>query len=293
MKLKDIQNIFHHELDEIYGKDEVNSFFFMLTEFFFGLERFALALDPEIVITKTQETPIFAALSELKLEKPIQHILGKAHFFGLEFNVNEHTLIPRPETEELVQWMLDDLKVENDSDKTIRILDIGTGSGCIPIALKKNVPNGEVCAIDISEEALKVAKENAKINEVDIQFVQADVLALHDLNRLGAMEHTDFDIIVSNPPYVRNLEKEAMHKNVLAYEPDSALFVDNHDPLVFYDKIANLAKAHLKSSGKLYFEINQYLGKEMIDLLRKKQFQNIELRKDIFGVDRMMKCVKL
>jgi release factor glutamine methyltransferase len=291
LKLRDIQNIFHHELDELYGKDEVNSFFFILTEAFFGLERFAFALDPDIVITKEQETPLFAALSELKLEKPIQHILGKTHFFGLEFKVNEHTLIPRPETEELVQWILDDLKAEKKSNKTIRILDIGTGSGCIPIALKKNLPNAVISALDISEKALEVAKENAEINEVEIQFVQADVLALQDLNRLGANEQSSFDIIVSNPPYVRNLEKEAMHKNVLEYEPDSALFVDDHDALVFYDKIGNLAKAHLKPSGKLYFEINQYLGKEMIDLLQKKQFQSIELRKDIFGVDRMTKCI--
>ncbi|MBC8756133.1 peptide chain release factor N(5)-glutamine methyltransferase [Kordia sp. YSTF-M3] len=290
MKLKDIQEIFHKELDEIYGKDEVNSFFFMLTEAFFGLERFSLAIDPEIVITKTQETLIFAALSELKLEKPIQHILGKTHFFGLEFKVNEHTLIPRPETEELVQWMLDDLKVEKLPNKIIQILDIGTGSGCIPIALKKNLPNAVISALDISENALKVAKENAKSNEVEIQFVQANVLTLEKLN-LFEEENILFDIIISNPPYVRNLEKEAMHKNVLEYEPDSALFVDDHDALVFYDKIANLAKAHLKPSGKLYFEINQYLGKEMIDLLQKKQFKNIELRKDMFGVDRMTKCI--
>lgn len=293
MILKDIQHIFHLELDELYGKEEVNSFFFMLTEAFYGLERFALAIDPEIVITKEQETPIFAALSELKLEKPIQHILGKAHFFGLEFSVNEHTLIPRPETEELVQWILDDFKVENNTKKTIRILDIGTGSGCIPIALKKNLPNADVFAIDISKKALKVAKENAKSNEVEIQFVQADVLQLQDLNRIGVNKDSGFDIIVSNPPYVRNLEKEAMRKNVLNYEPDSALFVLDDNPLVFYDKIANLAKAHLKPSGKLYFEINQYLGKEMIELLQQKQFQNIELRKDIFGVDRMTKCTSI
>jgi len=291
MKLKDIQEIFHLELDELYGKEEVNSFFFMLTEAFFGLERFTLAIDPEIIITKTQETPLFAALSELKLEKPIQHILGKAHFFGLEFHVNEHTLIPRPETEELVQWILDDCKAKNDPDKTLRILDIGTGSGCIPIAVKKNLPNADVFALDISENALKVAKENAKNNNVDIQFVHADILLLQDFNRLGA--NLKFDIIVSNPPYVRNLEKEAMRNNVLEYEPDSALFVADDNPLVFYDKIANLAKAHLKPSGSLYFEINQYLGNEMMELLQQKQFQNIELRKDIFGVDRMMKCMKL
>ncbi|WP_430413241.1 peptide chain release factor N(5)-glutamine methyltransferase [Kordia sp.] len=290
MRIKDIQNIFHHELDELYGKEEVNSFFFMLTETFFGLERFALALDPEYTISKEQETPLFAALSELKFEKPIQHILGKAHFFGLEFCVNEHTLIPRPETEELVQWMLDG--IDNFKLEKLRILDIGTGSGCIPIALKKNLPNAEIIAIDISAEALKVAQKNAEMNEVDIQFIQADVLHLESLN-FNRENSKLFDIIVSNPPYVRNLEKELMRKNVLEFEPDSALFVEDNNPLIFYDKIANLAKANLQPNGSLYFEINQYLGKEMIDLLTEKQFQNIELKKDIFGVDRMMKCGKL
>ncbi|WP_298427831.1 peptide chain release factor N(5)-glutamine methyltransferase [uncultured Kordia sp.] len=289
MRLKDIQNIFHKELDPVYGKEEVNSFFFMLTEAFFGLERFALALDPEYVITKEQETPLFAALSELKLEKPIQHILGKAHFFGLEFCVNEHTLIPRPETEELVQWILDTVKSDLTTEN-LRILDIGTGSGCIPIALKKNLPNAIISAIDISVEALKMAKKNAEINEVEVQFIQADVLNVESLNL--DQENTElFDIIVSNPPYVRNLEKEMMRKNVLEFEPNSALFVEDNNPLIFYDTIANLAKTNLRPNGSLFFEINQYLGKEMVDLLQEKKFQNIKLKKDIFGVDRMTKCV--
>ncbi|MGH1385230.1 peptide chain release factor N(5)-glutamine methyltransferase [Kordia sp.] len=291
MKLKDIQNIFHKELDEIYGKDEVNSFFFMLTEAYFGLERFALALDPDYVITKAQETPMFSALSELKLQKPIQHILGNAHFFGLDFLVNEHTLIPRPETEELVQWILDAVK-KHTATETLRILDIGTGSGCIPIALKKHLPNAKIYALDISESALKVAQKNAKANEVEIQFEKADVLSLADLNVFNE-DKLSFDIIVSNPPYVRNLEKAEMQKNVLEFEPDSALFVEDDNPLIFYDRIANLAKANLQPNGSLYFEINQYLGKEMIALLKNKEFKNIELRTDIFGVDRMMKAVKL
>ncbi|MEM6719077.1 MAG: peptide chain release factor N(5)-glutamine methyltransferase [Bacteroidota bacterium] len=286
MLLKDIQNIFHKELDKIYGKNEVDSFFFMLTEAYFDLERFALALDPSYVITKAQETPLFAALNELKLEKPIQHILGKAHFFGLDFVVNEHTLIPRPETEELVQWILNEVS-KNSQTETLNILDIGTGSGCIPIALKKNITNANVYALDISAAALKVAQTNAAKNQVVVEFVQADVLSLSDLNVFGE-DKLLFDIIVSNPPYVRNLDKAAMRKNVLAYEPDSALFVKDDNPLLFYDVIADLAKNHLKKAGSLYFEINQYLGNEMVLLLEEKQFQNIELRKDIFGVDRMI-----
>ncbi|WP_298514802.1 peptide chain release factor N(5)-glutamine methyltransferase [uncultured Kordia sp.] len=286
MRVKDIQDIFHKELDEIYGKNEVDSFFFMLTEAYFDLERFALVLNPEFTITKEQETPMFSALSELKLEKPIQHILGKAHFFGLEFMVNEHTLIPRPETEELVAFILE--KAKNTNTKNLCILDIGTGSGCIPIALKKELPTARIFAIDISAEALQVAQKNADTHNVSIEFMQADVLALDTLEVFD--EEISFEFIVSNPPYVRNLEKAEMRKNVLEYEPDSALFVEDNNPLVFYDKIANLAMKHLKPNGSLYFEINQYLGKEMIDLLAEKQFQNIELRKDIFGVDRMLKA---
>ena len=287
MRLKDIQDIFHKELDEIYGKNEVDSFFFMLTEDYFGIERFTLALDPDIVITKEQETSIFSALSELRLEKPIQHILGKAHFYGLEFTVNEHTLIPRPETEELITFILE--KAKYATNKNLSILDIGTGSGCIAIALKKKLPYAKVFAIDISENALEVAQKNAKDNDVEVQFVQADVLSLNDLH-IFKNNDEPFHIFVSNPPYVRNLEKAEMRKNVLEYEPDSALFVEDNNPLVFYDKIANLAMKYLKINGSLYFEINQYLGKEMIDLLDGKQFQNIELRKDIFGVDRMLKA---
>ena len=286
MRLKDIQDIFHKELDEIYGKKEVDSFFFMLTEAYFDLERFALVLTPELTITKEQETPMFSALSELKLEKPIQHIIGKAHFFGLEFSVNEHTLIPRPETEELVALIIANTK-NNPQAKPYRILDIGTGSGCIAIALQKNLPNAKIYAMDISENALEIAQENAKNNAVDIQFVQADVLSLNDLN---VFQNNDepFDIIVSNPPYVRNLEKAEMRKNVLEYEPDSALFVEDDNPLIFYDKIADLAKANLKKNGSLYFEINQYLGKEMLEMLEAKDFASIELHGDTFGVDRMI-----
>lgn len=289
MKLKDIQNIFHKELDDIFGKNEVDSFFFMLAEAYFNLERFTLALDPEFTISKEQETPMFQALSELKLEKPIQHILGKAHFFGLDFIVNEHTLIPRPETEELVALILENIKYSSKS-KNLRILDIGTGSGCIPIALKKALPDAKIFAIDISVEALKIARKNAENNNVSVEFVQADVLALDDLKLFGK-EEIWFDIIVSNPPYVRNLEKAEMHKNVLEYEPDTALFVADDKPLIFYDKIANLAKAHLVKNGSLYFEINQYLGKEMMELMEEKDFSTIELHGDTFGVDRMIACV--
>lgn len=285
MLLKDIQDIFHKELDDIYGKNEVDSFFFMLTESYFGVARFALVLTPDFVITKDQESLLFAALSKLKLEKPIQHILGKAHFYGLEFSVNEHTLIPRPETEELVDMMLRNIK-NNPKKEPLRILDIGTGSGCIAISLQKHLPNANVYALDVSEKALNVAKKNAKMNQVSVQFTQADVLSLQDLNVFDEAD-LQFDIIVSNPPYVRDLEKAEMQKNVLEYEPNLALFVADDNPLIFYDTIANLAKAHLVNGGSLYFEINQYLGEEMKHLLEEKGFLNVAIHKDTFGVDRI------
>lgn len=285
MLLKDIQDIFHKELDDIYGKNEVDSFFFMLTESYFGVARFALVLTPDFVITKEQESLLFATLSELKLEKPIQHILGKAHFYGLEFSVNEHTLIPRPETEELVDMILRNVK-NNPKKESLRILDIGTGSGCIAISLQKHLPNARVYALDVSEKALNVAKKNAEMNQVSVQFAQADVLSLKDLNVFSEAD-LQFDIIVSNPPYVRNLEKAEMQKNVLEFEPNLALFVADDNPLIFYDTIANLAKAHLVKDGSLYFEINQYLGQEMKHLLEEKGFLNVAIHKDTFGVDRI------
>ncbi len=282
MYLKEIKNIFHLELDAIYSPEEVNSFFYMLIEHFLGLERFILALEPNLIITKDEETPLFEALSRLKLEIPIQHIIGKTHFMDLEFLVDKNVLIPRPETEDLVRWILDDIK---NHQEAITILDIGTGSGCIPIALKKQLPNAKVATLDISDKALKIATQNAKNNTVQIEFIHANILEIDKL-------HQKFDIIVSNPPYVRELEKKEMHKNVLQHEPELALFVSDEDPLLFYRKIASFAVNNLNDGGALYFEINQYLGKETKQLLDSTNFSDIELRQDLFGNDRMLKGIK-
>ncbi len=283
MKLKEIQQIFHHELDSIYGKDEVDSFFFMLTESYFGLVRLTLALRPDVVISKEEESQMFDALASLKLERPIQQILGKASFMGMDFWVNEHVLIPRPETEELVHWITEDHKEHEDP---LTILDIGTGSGCIAVSLAKKLPHAKVLAMDISAEALEVAKQNAVDNKADVTFIIRDILAAENLPQ------KKYDIIVSNPPYVRQSEKEQMKPNVLEYEPHTALFVEDEDPLVFYDKIADLALVGLKEGGALYFEINQYLGKSLVELLEDKNYKNTELRKDVFNVDRMIKTKK-
>jgi release factor glutamine methyltransferase len=203
----------------------------------------------------------------------------------LPFLVNENTLIPRPETEELVEWILKSTKYELQSTK-LRILDVGTGSGCIAVSIAKNLPNAQVFAIDVSEKAMLIAKKNAEINNVKINFIHADILKIDSFDQLP----TQFDIIVSNPPYVRNLEKSEIKPNVLEYEPHLALFVEDTDALLFFRKIAEFAKKNLSEKGKLFFEINQYLGRETIELLERLGFKNIELRKDIYGNDRMILC---
>ncbi|WP_291864272.1 peptide chain release factor N(5)-glutamine methyltransferase [Maribacter sp.] len=283
MLLRDIKNIFEEELKEIYPLTEVQSFFYRAIEHYLHLQRFVLATEPNLTLTKDEEEPLFKALSRLKLQEPLQHILGSAYFMDLDFKVNANVLIPRPETEELVYWILDDVKKRN--NQQLHILDIGTGSGCIPITLAKHLPKAKVFALDVSKEALQVAQENAVLNEVDITFVHANILELKTLDLY-------FDIIVSNPPYVRELEKDKMADNVKKYEPDLALYVPDNKALMFYEKISVFAKENLKKDGALYFEINQYLGKETKQLLENENFSEIELRKDMFGNDRMLKAVK-
>ena len=282
MLLKEIQHIFHKELDELYGKQEVDSFFFLLTEAYLGLQRFTLALQPQFSMTKEEEQPFFEALSQLKLERPIQQILGRTTFCGLSFQVNEHVLIPRPETEELVYWALSKIK---DKNASLSIVDIGTGSGCIAISLAKHLPNANVIALDISTAALRVARQNAESNDVKVKFLEKDILT-------EEFSESNFDIIISNPPYVKHSEKEEMRRNVLDHEPHLALFVDDNDALRFYKKITLLAVDKLKPSGQLYFEINQYLGEEMKDLLVTHGLSEIELRNDINNNPRMIKGIK-
>jgi release factor glutamine methyltransferase len=289
MILKDVLVIYHKELDELFGKEEVDSFFNILIEHYLHLKRIHLVLDPQYVITKKEEQPFFEALAHLKLQKPIQYIIGETEFYGLPFKVNEHTLIPRPETEELVSWVLDSHK-ESSIDYQFKIIDIGTGSGCIAVSLAKHLKNAKVCALDVSEEALIIAKQNAELNTVDIDFIHDDILNPRHAELVSVSHH--YDVIVSNPPYVRNLEKAEIQPNVLDNEPHLALFVDDENPLQFYKAICEFAQINLKDNGVLYFEINEYLGEEMISLLEACNFKAIELKKDIFGKDRMLKGVK-
>lgn len=285
MLLKTYKATFLQELSPLYDAKEIESFFFIVLEHYHQMKRIDLALNPDLAIDAQQLAYWNTILAELKKQKPIQYILGATEFFGLSFLVDENTLIPRPETEELVEWIIQSTKSEVQNTK-LKIVDIGTGSGCIAISLAKNLPNAQVAAIDVSEKALAIAKKNAEINKVTIDFICENVLQLSTFDfRLST-----FDIIVSNPPYVRNLEKVEIKSNVLDYEPHLALFVDDDDALLFYRKIAELAQKNLSENGKLYFEINQYLGNETVDLLRKKGFKEIVLKQDVYGNDRMISC---
>lgn len=279
MKITQLQSLFHSRLDSLYPKEEIDSFFHLLTEAELGLTRIDKALQPHFEIKEKNHSFFLKTIEELQKQKPLQYILGKTEFYGLPFKVDKNVLIPRPETEELVQWILD----ETQDKKHQKIVDIGTGSGCIAIALAKNSKQADVTGIDFSEKALAVAQANAKYNKVLTKFRKENILKTKTLPE-------KYDIIVSNPPYVRRLEKKEMKKNVLDYEPSTALFVDDSNPLVFYDKISDLAKKHLTPNGMLFFEINQYLGQEMVTLLKNKGFSDIELRRDIFDNDRMIKA---
>jgi release factor glutamine methyltransferase len=281
MRIKQYRTLFIKELSPFYDAYEAESFFYLILENKHQLRQIDLALNHELTFSETDFEAWDSLLTQLKKEVPIQYLLGKTNFYGLDFEVNENVLIPRPETEELVEWIIKENPII-DITKKIKILDIGTGSGCIAISLAKNLPNAEVYGVDVSKKAIETAKKNAINNNVDVTFVFLDILDTDILT-------CSFDIIVSNPPYVRNLEKEEIKKNVLDYEPHLALFVDDNDALIFYRKIAALAKSSLLENGQLFFEINQYLGKEMTDLLEKMNYKNIELKKDIYDNDRMIK----
>ncbi|APY12720.1 protein-(glutamine-N5) methyltransferase, release factor-specific [Seonamhaeicola sp. S2-3] len=283
MRLKDIKNTFQNQLNSIYSKEEIDNFFFMLTEFYFGVDRLKLALEPDVNIANPEA--ILYALKLLKEEKPIQYIIGETEFYGLPFKVNKNVLIPRPETEELVDWILNESKTNN--QQSITVLDIGTGSGCIAISLAKNLPNAKVYALDVSNEALKVAKENAELNNAEVNFIEDNIL--NPSQKKLVSESYKFDIIVSNPPYVRKQEKQLMKANVLNNEPHLALFVSDDNPLLFYKAICEFSNKNLNKGGKLFFEINEYLGKDMTQLLKDYNFKNIELKQDIFNKDRMVR----
>lgn len=281
--IKDVFLNFHQALDGLYGVQEAEAITLMVISEISNLSRAKIKAFPENDVPAEALEKLPAILDELKTGKPIQYILGSTEFYGLPFLVNPATLIPRPETEELVEWALLSLKLKVESEKLVLILDIGTGSGCIAISLKKNLPGAKVTAVDISTAALQTAKQNAVINEVDVEFIEVDIL-----NPNHSLLTTHYSLIISNPPYVTLHDKTLMHTNVTDFEPHSALFVPEDEPLLFYKAIADFAAGHLLSGGMLFFEINEAFGKETVELLADKGFTNIELRKDMSGRDRMV-----
>ncbi|WP_373942776.1 peptide chain release factor N(5)-glutamine methyltransferase [Polaribacter sejongensis] len=285
MTLQNFRIFFNSELSTIYPKTEIDSFFFLLIEAKLNLQRIDTVLKPDFLIDESILSELKSIVKRLQKEEPIQYILGETEFYSLPFLVDENTLIPRPETEELVEWVINEvLEIRSkNQDKNLNILDIGAVRSCIPISLAKNLNNVSISAVDVSKEALKKAKQNALLNKVDITFLEIDILKAKELPK-------KYDFIISNPPYVRELEKIEINNNVLQNEPHLALFVDDENPLIFYKKIADLAKNHLTENGLLFFEINQYLGKETVEMLQEKGFKNIELKKDFSGNDRMIKA---
>jgi release factor glutamine methyltransferase len=280
MNLGEYRHHFKSSLEGKYPTEEVISFFNWLCESYLFLKRAEIPLELKRSLTEEEQSLFDNALCQLEKDVPIQYILGETEFYGLKFRLTPDVLIPRPETEELVDWI-----IKETAPGKISILDIGTGSGCIAINLAKHFPDAKVFAIDISSKALAVAEENARLNQVQVDFFQVDVLN-------DAIPDKLWDVIVSNPPYVRNSEKEKMQANVLDYEPHTALFVTDEEPLLFYRKIAEISKTHLVPNGSLYFEINEAYGMEVIKLLEALAYNKVKLKKDFFGKDRMVSAVK-
>ncbi|MDY6801118.1 MAG: peptide chain release factor N(5)-glutamine methyltransferase [Bacteroidota bacterium] len=277
--IKKIISLIKSELNDYYPQQEINSFIYLILHYYFKYSKVQIQLKQEEEINDNIVLRIIANIKELKKFKPIQYILGQTEFYNLPFIVVPGVLIPRPETEELVNWIISENK-----NKFQNIADIGTGSGCIAISLAKNLPKSFIYALDNSTDALSITRRNSKLNHTEIYISYFDILNNNQLDNT-------FDIIVSNPPYVTEKEKQFMHPNVLNYEPEEALFVSNSDPLLFYRKIVDFALKHLKKGGKLYFEINEHFGKEIALLLDEKNFQKILLKKDINGKYRMIRGI--
>jgi release factor glutamine methyltransferase len=270
----------------VYDNRESESLLYILFEEYARLSRVKLMAEPGLVIDADIQSSIEKAINLLMERVPVQYIIGRAQFYGMEFFVNEHVLIPRPETEELVEWIIHNLSLEKErieSHEPLKILDIGTGSGCIAITLKKHLPDIHVTGTDIFSMILSTARKNARHNTVKVTFINHNILMWDHLNNLGM-----FDVVVSNPPYITLAEQKFMKKNVLHYEPWLSLFVDDSHPLIFYDAIAGFARQHLNRAGRIFLEINESKGKDVVDLLKGYSYNDIELRKDLNGKDRMV-----
>ena len=280
MTIKKQYHFFLQQLKAIYNTSEATTITDWIFESIAGVKRFDVVKEPDQLISSSTAEQLQIALAALLLHKPIQYVTGEAWFYNMKLLVNEHVLIPRPETEELVQLVLDSsISLSNSSQK---ILDIGTGSGCIAIAVKKNLPAADVCAIDVSKQALYIAAINAATYDADIKFIKVDFLDESEWASLPM-----FDIIISNPPYIPRNEKENLDTNVTAYEPHQALFVPNNTPLLFYEKIAAFGIKHLNPNGQIFMEIHEDFGKETAELFE-KNYKDLLIKKDIFGKERMV-----
>jgi release factor glutamine methyltransferase len=280
--VKDAYHEFRSTLAPLYGEQEADAIASMVLTELTGYSKAKLKAFVNDPLNQAQQQRAHDVLKELATGKPVQYVLGHAHFYGLDFKVSSAVLIPRPETEELVQWILETMK----GSQPQIVLDIGTGSGCIPVTIKTEKPSSKLFAIDISADALAIAQANAQVNNVKVKFVEADILDLHADEIINQTYH----IIISNPPYVTETDKLQMHTNVTDFEPHTALFVSDTNPLIFYKAIIDFASEHLFPGGCLFFEINESYGMETLEMMKQKGFVNAELRQDLMGKDRMIRA---
>jgi release factor glutamine methyltransferase len=279
MSLQDTKQAMKHQLSNVYDALELNSIVNILIEEVTGWDALHQNIHKNDALEQSHTDQLTQYVEKLLTGKPLQYIIGKAWFMGKAFMVNEAVLIPRPETEELVEWIVEYAQIIN---KPLSILDIGTGSGCIPISLKQAIPNASITAIDISKEALAVAQQNAAADNTNIEWIELDILQTKHLK-------DQYDIIVSNPPYIPLREKPNMQSQVIDHEPAIALFVPDQYPLIFYSKIAHIGKSALKPNGQLFFEIHYDQGEAILALLNEMGY-HAELRQDIYGKDRMVRA---
>ncbi len=282
MNLKEARILFSTELKEDYEPGEAMNITELVLEHVTGFTKIQQIRKTNAVLTEEQIVRLSKISDRLKQNEPVQYIIGEAWFAGMKLKVNKNVLIPRPETEELAAWIVADCRLKNEE---LKIIDIGTGSGCIPITLKKKLPEASVSAIDVCSEAIFTATENALTFETEIEFSLLDFLNENNWKNLS-----EYDVIVSNPPYIRQSEKKSLSERVINHEPHLALFVPDKDALIFYRKLADFSKAHLNKSGAIYVEINECLGKEVLELFQSKDFNQVELKKDMQGKERMLKA---
>jgi release factor glutamine methyltransferase len=299
MKLFEAAQYLRRELKELYDEPEATNISVMVLEGLSGLEKNEQVIRKDLLLSKEQINTLQEQVIRLKKHEPVQYLLQRAWFYGLPLYVDHHVLIPRPETEELVDWVVRDVKTsgkdvfekkpgEADETRELKILDVGTGSGCLALALKKSMPGAEIWGCDVSEAALNVARRNGSELDIRVDFQFVDFLDPVQQKLLPTVH-----MVVSNPPYVPLRDKDAMHPNVLLYEPHRALFVDNNDPLLFYKALARFGNHRLYTGGRLYMEIHENLGKEVVSLFRKEGYDPVVLKKDMQGKDRMVMAGKV